>query len=440
MAWYWEGLVVLALVLLNGLFAAAEMSLVTARPALLERRKRAGDRGAAAALRLVAHRDRFLAAVQVGITLVGTLAGVYSGVRLAEPLAQALRGWPGLSPYAGSLAVGLVVVAITFASLVLGELVPKRLALARSEDLAARLAPAMDVFARGVAPLVFLLASAVHAALWLAGQRGAAARRLTVEEFGSLVEEGLRAGLIEEKGARVLEGVLKATGRVVSEVMTPRTELVAVPVEARVEEAIARIRATTYSRFPVYRGDLDHIVGVLFARDLVGADPDVPVERLMRPVLAIPETVRVLEALRRFQEQGQHAAVVLDEFGGTAGWVTLEDLLEELVGEIPSEHGEEEPGVVVRPDGSLLVDGRLPLHQFLEHLGLREEDVAVQEAATAAGLVLQLLGRIPSVGDRVEVCGYAIEVVDLDGPRVDKLLVSRLPGAPGPPRGDREDG
>ncbi len=426
MAWYWEGLVVLALVLVNGLFAAAEMSVVTARPGLLERRRRAGDRGADAAYRLVLHRDRFLAAVQVGITLVGTLAGVYSGARLAEPLAEILRGWPPLAPYAGSLAVALVVAAVTFASLVFGELIPKRVALARAEELAARLAPLMTVFSRAVSPLAFLLAGAVNAALWLVGQRGPGARRLTVEEFGSLVEEGLRAGLIEEKGARVLEGVLKATGRVVSEVMTPRTELVAVPVEATVEEAVARIRSTTYSRFPVYRGDLDHIVGVLFARDLVGADRNASVADLMRPVLAIPETVRVLEALRRFQEQGQHAAVVLDEYGGTAGWVTLEDLLEELVGEIPSEHGEEEPGVVVRPDGSLLVDGRLPLHQLLERLGLREEEVGVEEASTAAGLVLHLLGRIPSVGDRVVVAGYAIEVVDLDGPRVDKLLVTRL--------------
>jgi putative hemolysin len=202
-------------------------------------------------------------------------------------------------------------------------------------------------------------------------------------------------------------------------------------VEATAAEAVARVRTTTYSRFPVYRGDLDHIVGVLFVRDLVGAEPHTPVAQLMKPVLAIPETVRVLEALRRFQEQGQHAAVVLDEYGGTAGWVTLEDLLEELVGEIPSEHGEEEPEVVVRPDGSLLVDGRLPLHQLLERLGLGEEEVEAEGAATAAGLVLNLLGRIPSVGDRVVVRGYQIEVVDLDGPRIDKLLVTPLGPAQG---------
>jgi putative hemolysin len=430
MAWYWEALIVLALVLVNGVFAAAEMSVVTARPGLLERRRRAGDRGAAAAAELVAHRDRFLAAVQVGITLVGTLAGVYSGARLAEPLASFLRAWPALAPYAGSVAVALVVVAVTFASLVFGELVPKKLALVRSEDLAARLAPGMTVFARAVAPVALVLAAAVNATLHLAGQR-TGTRRLTVEEFGSLVEEGLRAGLIEEPGARVLGGVLKVTRRVVSEVMTPRTELVAVPVEATAAEAVARVRTTTYSRFPVYRGDLDHIVGVLFVRDLVGAEPNTPVAQLMKPVLAIPETVRVLEALRRFQEQGQHAAVVLDEYGGTAGWVTLEDLLEELVGEIPSEHGEEEPEVVVRPDGSLLVDGRLPLHQLLERLGLGEEEVEAEGAATAAGLVLNLLGRIPSVGDRVVVRGYQIEVVDLDGPRIDKLLVTPLGPAQG---------
>jgi putative hemolysin len=426
-AWYWEAAVVLALVLANGLFAAAEMAVVTARPGVLERRKAEGDRGAQAALELVQHRDRFLAAVQVGITLVGTLAGVYSGARLAEPLASVLRGWPGLAPYAGSLAVGTVVVTVTFASLVLGELVPKRIALARAEDWASRMAPAVGAFARLVSPAAAVLAAAVNVVLWLLGQRGPTVRRLTVEEFGGLVEEGLRAGLIEEKGARVLEGVLKATGRVVAEVMTPRTELVAIPADATVGAAVQRIRETTYSRFPVYEGDLDHIVGVLFARDLVGADPDRPVRSHMRPVLALPETVRVLDALRRFQETGQHAAVVLDEYGGTAGWVTLEDLLEELVGEIPSEHGDEEPTVVVRPDGSMLVDGRLPLHQLLEQLGLREEDVAAEDAATVAGLVLHLLGRIPSVGDRVVVHGFEIEVVDLDGPRIDKLLVSPAP-------------
>lgn len=426
MAWYWEGLVVLALVLINGLFAAAEMSVVTARPGLLERRKRAGDPRAGVAYELVVHRDRFLATVQVGITLVGTLAGVYSGARLAEPLVQLLRAWPGLAPYAGPLSVAVVVAAVTFASLVFGELVPKRLALSRAEDLVVRLAFPMSWFARAVTPLASVLATAVNAVLWIVGQRGSKAKSLTVEEFGILVEEGLRAGLLEEKGARVLEGVLKATGRVVSEVMTPRMDLVAIPVEATVEEAIGRVRASPYSRFPVYRRDLDHIVGVLFARDLVGAQGHARVADLMRPVLAIPETVRVLEALRRFQEQGQHAAVVLDEYGGTAGWVTLEDLLEELVGEIPSEHGEEEAGVVVRPDGSLLVDGRLPLHQLLEKLGLRKEEVQAEGTTTVAGLVLHLLGRIPTVGDRVTVAGYEIEVVDLDGPRIDKLLVSRL--------------
>ncbi len=427
MEWYWEVSIVLLLILANGLFAAAEMALVTARLGVLERRKVEGDRGAKLALELVQRKDRVLAAIQVGITLVGTLAGVYSGARLAEPLASVLRGWPGLAPYAGSLAVTTVVVAVTGASLVLGELVPKRMGLARAEEWAIRMAPAVAAFTRAVSPVAAALTGAVNAVLWVLGQRGPEVRRLTVEEFGALVEEGLRAGLIEEKGARVLAGVLKATDRVLAEVMTPRTELVAIPADATAEVAVQKIRETTYSRFPVYEGDLDHIVGVLFARDLVGARPDQPVRSLMRPVLVLPETVRVLEALRRFQETGQHATVVLDEYGGTAGWATLEDLLEELVGEIPSEHGEEEPAVVVRPDGSLLVDGRLPLHQLLERLGLREEDVHAEDAATAAGLVLNLLGRIPVVGDRVVVRGFEIEVVDLDGPRIDKLLVTPVP-------------
>jgi putative hemolysin len=427
MAWLEEALVVLLLLLANAAFAALETAVLTGRTAPLERRRRAGDRRAEAALYLIRHRDRFLAAVQVGITLVGTLASAYSGARIAEPLAAALRRWPPLAPYADALALGLVVVLLTFLFLVVGELAPKRVSLARAEEVAVALAPAMRGFTRLVAPAAGLLTTATNAVLWLVGQAREPAPRMTLEDFGALVEESARTGLLRESAAQVLSGVVRVTNRRVVEIMSPRTELVGLPTHATLEEVLRTVRASTYSRFPVYDRDLDHIVGVLYARDLVGCSEEEDWRRLIRPVPSLPETVRVLDALRVLQEHRAHAAVVLDEYGGTAGWVTLEDILEEIVGEIPSEYGVEEPEIVVRGDGSLLVDGRTPLHQLLSRLGLEEEVVDTGEATTAAGLVLHLMGRIPSVGEKVGFGAYEIEVVDLDGRRIDKLLVRLKP-------------
>lgn len=427
MSWAWEALVVLLLILANAAFAAGEMAVITARVGRLERRRRAGDRRAAVALGLVEHRERLLAAVQIGITLIGTLASAYSGARIAATIAEGLRTWPLLAPYSETLALGIVVAALTYVSLVVGELVPKRLGLARAEDVAVALAPALESFARAVAPAVGLLTRSANALLWLLTQGREPARRMTREDFGALVEETVRAGLLEPATAEVLSDVLRVTRRSLEEIMTPRTDLVGLPVTASFDDVLQTVRASTYSRFPVYEGDLDHIVGVLHARDLVGHDPREDWRALLRPVLRIPGTVRVLDALRQFQTHRAHAAVVLDEYGGTAGWVTLEDILEEIVGEIPSEYGAEEPSIVVREDGSLLVDGRTPLHQLLGHLGLEEEAIDTGEATTAAGLVLQLTGHIPSVGERVVFAGYELEVVDLDGRRVDKLLVRPLP-------------
>ncbi|MDW8152720.1 MAG: hemolysin family protein [Armatimonadota bacterium] len=423
MAWLEETLVILLLLLANAAFAALETAVLTARTVRLERLQRTGERGAEAALYLVRHRDRFLAAVQVGITLVGTLASAYSGVRIAQPLAVLLQGWPPLAPYAEPVALGLVVVFLTFLFLVVGELVPKRVSLERAEEVAVALAPAMRSFTRLVAPAVGLLTAATNAVLWLVGLGRLPAQRMTLEDFGVLVEESARTGLLRETTAKVLADVARVANRRLEEIMTPRTELVGLPVHATWPEVLRTVRGSTYSRFPVYEGDLDHIVGVLYARDLVGCPEGEDWRNLVRSVPSLPETVRVLEALRVLQEHRTHAAVVLDEYGGTAGWVTLEDILEEIVGEIPSEYGAEEPEIVVREDGSLLVDGLTPLYQLLSRLGLEEETVDTGEATTAAGLVLHLTGRIPSVGEKVGFGRYEIEVVDLDGRRIDKLLV-----------------
>jgi putative hemolysin len=425
MDWIWEVLVVFLLVIANGVFAASEMAIVTARTARLESREPRGSRGARAALRLIEHRDRFLAAVQVGITLLGTLASAYSGARIAEPIAAGIRTVPALAPYAGALGLTVVVLALTYVSLVVGELVPKRLALARAEETAVRLAPSMEWFAALIAPAVALLTATANPIVRLFRGDRAKVEKLTVEEFGHIVTEGLRTGLLQDTGAEVVESVVRMTDRTVHDIMTPRTELAAIRADASVPEVVRSLQASTYSRFPVYDGDLDHIVGVLHARDLLLAPADATVARLMRPALRVPETVRVLDALRLFQRKREHAAVVLDEYGGTAGWVTLEDILEEVVGEIPSEHGEEQTEVVARADGSLLVDGRLPLHQLFERLEIDEDKIDAGDASTVAGWVLHALGEIPRAGQVADIGEFRLEVVDLDRNRIDKLLVTR---------------
>lgn len=423
-----EMVVILALILANGAFAAAEMALVSARRGRLARRARAGDAGAEAALDLLASRGRFLSTVQVGISLIGTLASAFGGASLAAALAVGLARLPGFAPYAPAAALGVVVLAISYLSLVVGELTPKRLALQNPERISVALARPMRLLCRVLGPVNRLLEASTNVVLTLVGQRRARRIDLTQEDILDLFQRGTEVGVLEQREEEILTHVLRLPRREARNLMTPRTEMVALEAEQPLDRAVDLVRQTGLSRIPVYEDTPDQVIGVLHARDLVGLCPqDGPTLRdLVHPALAVPETANSLQLLGTFQRARRHLAIVVDEYGGTAGVVTLEDVLEELVGEITDEHEEPEQGIVRREDGSLLVDGLTDIVELRQRLGIGplpgEEEGAFE---TLAGFVLSVLDRVPRTGEHFRYGGYRFEVVDMDGLRVDRVLVSR---------------
>ncbi len=424
-----EIIVILALILLNGLFALAEIAVIAARPARLQERLQRGEPGAKVALELQAAPNRFLSTIQIGITLVGTLAGTFGGASLAERLALWLREIPLLAPYAEALSVAFVVLSITYLTLVLGELAPKRLALANPERLAVRLAPLMAQLARLTAPIVALLTVSTKGVLALLGGQTEEEPPVTDEEITLLLAEGAEAGVFETVESQMVEAIFRMSDQRSRTVMTPRHEIVWLDLEDSLEENLEIVRTTGYSRFPVCRGDLDHVLGLAYAKDLLAqnlAGRSLDLTSNLRQPLYVPESLPALTMLERFRDSKVHVAFVVDEYGGIEGLITLHDLLESIVGDLPSAGPVGGPQIVERSDGSWLVDGDYPvdeLEAFLNLGTLPERGQVGYE--TLAGLVLALLDRIPERGEIVTWEGWSFEVVDMDGLRIDQVLVSK---------------
>jgi magnesium and cobalt exporter, CNNM family len=435
--------VILLLILLNGLFAMSETALVSSRKARLRQRAEEGDGGARAALELAEEPNRFLSTVQIGISLIGVLAGAFGGATLAEPLAGALRSVPALAPYAGPVAFGAVVVAITYLSLILGELVPKRLALNGAEGVASRVSGPMRLISVITAPAVWFLSASTEAVLWLLRARSAPESPVSEQEVEILMEEGARAGVFEEEERDLVRRALRLDDRPVRELMTPRPKVAWLDADDPPEETQRRVAESRHSYFPVARGDLDDLLGIAsvkdaWARQASGQPADLVAS--VRPSPLVPEGAPATDALEAFKRSGLPMALLIDERGHIEGLVTLTDVLEALVGEVPDEDGPAEEAIVRREDGSWLVDGLLGADELKERLGLsglpREEEAGYQ---TVGGMVMDALGRVPEEGDRFEWEGHSFEVVDMDGRRVDKVLVvpTSEPGLPGRTSGDR---
>lgn len=426
---------ILFLILLNGVLAMSEIALVAARHGRLRRRAARGDRGAQAALDLVAAPARFLATVQVGITLVGVLAGALGEASIAVRLEQALNGIPALAPYSRALSLAVMVLGVTYLSLVFGELVPKRLAMLHAETVAGILAPLTRAMSRITAPVIWALTGSTEVFLRLLRQRPPAEPRVTEEDIRLMIEQGMQAGVIEPLEREMLERVFRLGDRRVTALMTPRTEVVALDVGDPAEVVRRKLFDSGHARFPLVRGSLDRVLGLVRAGDIVaqllaGHDPDP--QAVLQPALFVPEGMTGLRVLQRFKDTGSQIALVIDEFGGFEGLVTANDILEAIVGDLPLPEEVSEPPFVRRADGSWLVDGRASIDDLKRLLGV--EQLPREEAAeyeTLGGLVMTLLGRIPVSGDHVEVAGFHLEVVDMDGRRVDKVLIVP-PGAPGP--------
>lgn len=421
--------VVIALILLNGFFALSEMALMTSRKMRL---KQMGEhsRGARKALALAEHPDSLLSTVQIGITLIGVLNGVFGG----EAIGLAIADWfgdlvPALHEYARAVGIGTAVTLITAGSVIFGELVPKRLALTNAEGIASRVAIPLDLLSRAAKPAVAALGAINRGVLRMLGIRDDARNAITEEEIQLLVSESHEQGLIDDDERNMMQRVMRLGDRTVESIMTPRTRIVWLDANASFQDNLSEMRETPYSRYPVYRGSDADVLGLLEVKSLLDRleerAPDL--FKTLRPALFVSESTHALKLLEIFREEQQSLALVVDEYGEITGMVTVNDLMGAVVGRLQSgETPDSEALVLERADGSLLVDGSLPVDELREIIGQRLPNLDDHDYHTAAGMVIAHYGRIPNTGEVFEWAGWRIEVVDLDGPRIDKLLMSRV--------------
>ncbi len=425
-------LVVAALIMVEGLFVAAELALVSLREGQVRSLAETSRRGQKVA-KLLANPNRFLASVQLGVTLTALLSSAFGAVTLSEQAARALRQAGLNKSLAGVLGFLGVTLIITFVTLVVGELAPKRLALQRTERIALNFAPALDVIARASRPVIWLLSASTNGLVRLLGGDPDAGREsISEEELRGLVAAHETLG-VEER--RILDEVFEASTRLVREVMVPRTEVTFLDAGQQVGRAVEETSDLPHSRYPVVRGSVDDVVGFVHVRDLLTTGRSrLTVGQLARPVILIPSSLTVLTALSQLRREGHHLAMVADEYGGIAGIITMEDLIEELLGDIRDEYDPAVAGIRSIVGGDLEVDGLLNLDEFCDATGVRLPDGPYE---TAAGFVLQALGHLPAIGETVQVAGARLTVTALDGRRIERLRVTPVYT---PPEGAASEG
>lgn len=421
--------VVVLLTLLNGVFAMSETALVSSRKSRLKQRAEDGDGGSARALALANDPNRFLSTVQIGISLIGVLAGAVGGATLAEPLASFLETVPALSSYATPVAFAVVVAGITYLSLIIGELVPKRLTLNAPEAVASRVAGPMRFLSVLTSPAVWLLTASTEAVLRVLRARRSDEPPVTEQEVEGLLREGARTGVFEEEERALVERALRLDDRPVRELMTPRPKIIWLDAGDSPEENRRTVVESRHSYYPVARGDLDNLSGIASAKDagvrLLSGEPADLLGTLRRPPL-VPEGAPATAALEAFKRFGLPMAILVDERGNVEGLVTPSDVLEALVGDVTGGYDDgDDPRILRRPDGSWLVDGLLSAEELQENLGLRDLPGEEGEYRTVGGMAMSRLDRVPNTGDRFEWEGFSFEVVDMDGRRVDKVLVTQ---------------
>ncbi len=423
-----EILLILVLIVANGVFSGSEIAIVSARRVRLEQMANQGNRRAAVALRLATSPNDLLSTVQIGITLIGILSGAVGGATLSGRLKPLIDAIPPLRPWSEPLSLALVVSAITYLSLVIGELVPKRIALNSPEAIACAVAKPMRWLSRWGAPLVHLLGRSTDALLRLLGVPIESEPDLTEEEIRALIRQGAEAGVLEEAEHEMVQRVFHLADRPVRAIMTPRTEIDWLDLEEPLDSQLAEVLASGHSRLPVGRGHLDDCVGIVRSHDMLAArleQGSVEISALVQKPLYITETAGTLAVIGQFRENGVEIALVTDEYGGIEGLVTLTDLMEAIVGDLPSGEQEQESAIRRRDDGSWLIDAVLPLDalkDLLEREMLPGEDVGGFH--TLAGFLLHRFGRVPGAGDHFSWDGWRFEVVDMDGHRIDKVLIS----------------
>jgi putative hemolysin len=431
-----ELLVLVGLILLNGLFAMSEIALVTARRARLSKLAADGDRAAAVAVALGEHPTRFLSTIQIGITAIGVLNGIIGDAAFSAPLAAWLQSLGVAHDTARIGATALVVIVITYATIVVGELVPKRLGQLNPEPIARGVARPMNWLATMSQPFVRLLTFSTESLLRLFPKAAANIDTVTEEEIHAMLEEGSEAGVIERSEHAMVRNVFRLDDRQLGSLMIPRGDIVFLDVSEPLEDNLRLIREAPHSRFPVCRGGMDEILGImsmrgLFTQALAGGPLDLA--RSLEPVVYVPETLTGMELLEQFRASGTNMVLVIDEYGEIQGLVTLQDVFEAVIGEFRPVHADQ-AWAVQRDDGSWLLDGLIPIPELSDRLALSASETPDEERAgfqTLSGLVMWLLGRVPQTGDIAMWHGLRLEVVDMDGKRIDKILATRVPGPPG---------
>lgn len=412
------------LILLNGLFSMSEIALVSARKARLESQAERGDKKAKLALEMSNHPETFLSAVQIGITLISIVTGVYSGEKFSRDLQPVVERVPMFRPYAEALSTALIVVVVTFVSIIFGELIPKRIGLLRSEKIARNVAGPMRFFSRLFHPIVWLLNKSSNLFFRIFNIRRMKEDAVTEEEIKTLITEGTEAGTIDEAEQEIIERVFHLGDRNITSLMTHRSDIIWFNLDDNEDKIKEKILQEPHSSYPICDDDIDNIKGVVSIKDLYVSPDDTLFRDIMKPALFIPENNSPYQVLEKFKESKIHSAFIVDEYGSILGLLTLNDILEAIVGEMPQPDVAEYE-IRKREDGSYLVDGQIPFYVFLTRFEKTEwMNEGEHDFDTLAGFILHELERIPKTGDKLDWKGFHIEVMDMDGHRIDKLLVT----------------
>jgi putative hemolysin len=418
-----EILILLGLILLNGLFSMSEIALVSARKARLEAQANKGDAKAKEALELSNHPDKFLSTVQIGITLIGILTGIYSGASLKEDFVSFFNSIEYLSNYSGPLATTTIVIIITYFTLIFGELVPKRLGLSRPETIAKLMAKPMHIISIITYPFIWLLSKSTFIVSKILRIKTNDAH-VTEEEIKAIISEGTEQGTIEEAEQLIIERVFHLGDRNITSLMTHRSEIIWFDVNDNEEKIREKILAEPHSVYPICDGEIDNIMGVISIKDIYVTDDTISFGQMMKPALFVPENNTAYQVMEKFKESKIHSCFIVDEYGSMQGMITLNDIMEAIIGDIPQPDDVADYEIIEREDGSFLIDAQIPFYDFLRKFEktdwFNEEE---HEFDTLAGCILHELERIPSTGDKLTWRGFEFEVVDMDGHRIDKILV-----------------
>lgn len=420
--------IIFILILANGIFAMTEIAIVSSRKTRLERLIAEGSEGAKAALKLANDPTQLLSTVQVGISVIGVVTGAYGGATIAQALSIYFRTIPLIGPYANTVSMVVVIAVITYISLIIGELVPKKIALNNPESIAIAIAIPMQIFSKIFSPLIKLLSISTEIVLKAIHVQAPAEAGVTEEEIKLMIAEGAALGTFEETEREIVDRVFRLGDMRVFSLMTPRTQIDWLDLEDTNEHIWKVLTESNHSKLPVCLGSMDDISGFVYTQNILSIRDSVPqsIEEHIQKPLFVPRSLRAFKLLEQFQQTGIHIAFVIDEFGGMIGLVTLHDILEQLVGELPQED-EDEPGIVKRDDTSWFIDGLLPIAEFKERFNIKEmPGESKDHYQTIGGFITNYLGNMPRVGETFEWSGLKFEIVDMDRMRIDKVIVTKL--------------